>query len=127
MMLKGETLQKVLDALREVPGYFVIRDTAGREFVVARKEDFISGGNQEKQLPLPTTSSLAAAVRETAQRLDRTPEFILDSINREIADYHEEEREKEIDDLSVSFSGSKRGKHIHFEPITGDLPPELQE
>lgn len=140
-MLTGEILQKVFEVLRETPGYFVFRGTRGEEYVLARKEDFVSGNgspNSDRQLPLPTASSLAAAVRETAERLDRTPEFVLHSINREIADYHEEEREREIDDLSLSFdktppsaraSGGRqdKGKRIRFEPIHGDLPPELQD
>lgn len=145
MMLKGETLQKVLEILRETEGYFCFKDEAGEEFVVARKRDFggeSSGKNSEKQLelgPLPgnsagqATTSLAEAVRQTAEQFDTTPAFVLDSINREIARYSEEEREREIDDLSIE-AGKDRprppkrfGKKIRFEPITGDLSPELQE
>lgn len=138
MMLTGETLKKVFEVLHEMPGYFVFRDKTGEEYVLARKEDFAAGSelaNGETQLALPTTASLAAAVRETAERMDRTPEFVLNSINREIADYHEEEREREIDDLSLSFdqtqdkeaAARRRGKKVRFEPIHGDLPPELQD
>lgn len=149
MMLTGETLQKVLDILREAGGYFCFTDAAGEEFVVSRKGDFVDSEERmsEKQLPLPplhhtqagqATTSLAEAVRKTARQLDTTPEFILDSINKEIASYHQEEREREIDDLSLSFdktppfakaSGGRqdKGKRIRFEPIHGDLPPELQE
>ncbi|MEK7557070.1 MAG: hypothetical protein AAB538_03780 [Patescibacteria group bacterium] len=147
-MLTGETLQKLLDVLRETAGYFVFRDKAGEEYVLARKEDFMSGESAQgadKQLSLPplrssssagqATTSLVEAVRKTARQFDTTPEFVLDSINKEIANYHEEERERELDDLSVEAAGQGRpldrargkGKRIRFEPIHGDLPPELQE
>lgn len=140
MMLKGETLQKVLEILREAEGYFVFRDEMGAEFVLTRKEDFggaVGERSSEKQLELAPLrqgfAGLATAVRETAERMDTTPAFVLDSINREIARYTEEEREREIDDLSIE-AGKDRprppkrfGKKIRFEPITGDLPPELQE
>ena len=133
---------KVLEVLRETGGYFVFRDEGGEEYIVARRRDF-DGKKQpeaaERQLPLPSASSLAAAVRQTARRLDKTPEFILDSINREIANTYEEELERELDDLSVEAAGQggltatsagsrqARGKRVRFEPIHGDLPPELQE
>lgn len=133
MMLTGETFTKVLEVLRLAPGYFVFRDEAGEDYVVARKADFIGEGkaNPEKQLALPNASSLAQAVRETAQRQDTTPGFVLDSINREIAKYTNEQQEQMVDDLSLEAAAGpkpkKSGKHIRFEPISGDLAPELQE
>lgn len=133
-MLTGDTIKKALEVLREAGGYFVFFDESGEEFVVARKRDFGGGNNHqnhERQLPLPTTVSLAAAVRATAERLEKTPEFILDSINREIAKYTEEQREAQLDDLSLEAAHekprAKKGRQVHFEPILGDLPPELQE
>lgn len=140
MMFTGDVLQKALAVLREAGGYFVFRDEAGAEFVLTRKADFGGAGggkNSEKQLELGPLKEgfvgLATAVRETAERMDTTPGFVLDSINREIARYTEEEREREIDDLSVEAAKDRPrppkrfGKKIRFEPITGDLPPELQE
>lgn len=145
MMFTGEVLQQALGVLREAGGYFVFRDETGREFVLTRKEDFGGVGTTarlERQLELAPIregfAGLATAVRETAERMDTTPAFVLDSINREIARYTEEEREREIDDLSVSFEAghdrhgpplppARFGKKVRFEPITGDLPPELQE
>ena len=141
-MLAGDTFPKVLEVLRQTGGYFVFRDDSGEEYVVARRRD-VDGKSaaqaSERQLPLPSASSLAAVVRQTARRLDKTPEFILDSINREIANYHEEEMERELDDLSVEAAGrdgwaatsagsrQARGKRVRFEPIHGDLPPDLQD
>lgn len=127
----GATLKKILEVLKETGGYFVFRDEAGEEYIVAKKGDFsgASTNNSEKQLSLPTTSSLAKAVQETADRMEKTPDFVLDSINRQIAKYNDEEREREIDDLSLEAAAlpKNKGKHIRFEPIHGDLPPELQE
>lgn len=130
-MLAGDTLLKVIEVLKETGGYFVFRDEFGEEYVIAKKKDFgvANHSNSEKQLSLPTTSSLAKAVQETADRMDKTPDFVLESINRQIAKYNDEQREQEIDDLSLEAAAlpKNKGKHIRFEPIHGDLPPELQE
>ena len=131
-MLTGDLFTKILEVVRQTGGYFVFRDEMGGEYVVARKADFGGKAQEtpERQLALPNASSLAQAVRETAQRQDTTPEFVLNSINREIAKYTAEEQEKLVDDLSLEAAGTpkpKSGKKIRFEPISGDLAPELQE
>lgn len=132
-MLTGETFKKILEVLGETEGYFVFRDEKGREFVVAPKADFMKTeeqGNSERQLAFPSPSSLAQAVRETAEREETTPAFVIDSINREIAKYSNEQQELMVDDLSLEASASpkpKSGKKVRFEPISGDLAPELQE
>jgi len=123
MMITGETLNQLLDILNQIDGYVVVR-WKGQEFVITRRQSASPG----KQLALPTTSSLAKAVRKKARDEGETPASILDGINREIARYSVEEQEKEIDDLSLAFDNDhKQGKKIRFEPINGDLSPDLQE
>lgn len=108
-MPTGELLPTIFQILRQLDGYIVLRDEAGGEFIISRK----AKPAQDTQLPLPKAKPLAAAASP-----------VLDSINKEIARYSDENREKEIDDLSLEAA---KGKRVRFEPITGDLPPELQD
>lgn len=142
--MQGDFWYHVQAALRTGGGYYVWKDESGQEFVISRREDFEKQQESplsEKQLPLPTTASLAQAVSQAAHQLDTTPGDVLEQINHEIASWRVEEQEREIDDLGLPApraASRKRifisrpatpagGLKVRFEPIRGDLPPELQE
>lgn len=127
-------IENALAALHDLGGYFVFEDEHGEEFVLVRKQDFeVDEGNyyEERQLELP-----AAPKRD-----DLAADQVLDRINREIAAYHMQDEEERIDDLALDtsshedeeevFRRSQNGvpepKRVRFEPLRGDLSPDLQE
>lgn len=139
----------VIAALRELGGYFVFPAGDGREYVITAKEDFedLQQSVRDVQLALPG----AGEVEEVPSAGD-----MLDKINRDIAlfqwqqdqdrqgqDPEEEEMEFDSEEIEqgdmveeeeptlVGEELQKRAyeppRRIRFEPIRGDLPPELQE
>jgi hypothetical protein len=117
--MRGNPLPLILEALREVAGgYFVLRDGDEEYVIMPRREFEANGGNHEKevQLPLP----------EREVNLFE----ISDDINREIALYQAgqfEEATKLDPWVEEDGDDEEQGKRVRFEPLRGDLPPELQE
>jgi len=112
-MMSGD-IESVLRVLKQFSqGYFTLTDEVGDQFVIARKEEFEGRRKRvgEEQLPLPATPS---AEKDSADE-------VLDKINREIAMYQVQETQED-DDLGI-----RPTRKIQFEPLKGDLPPELQE
>jgi hypothetical protein len=140
-----ETLQPLLRVLSDLGGKFSFMDEEGNQFVLASKEVF--EGEQEKvqeqQLTLPQAETVSRAIRK---HIDPTLEDeVLDDINRDIALAYavKQELEEEVmDDLAAITEGDAEMEEakefssnrnipvpprIRFEPLRGDLPPDLQE
>lgn len=132
-MRGNTTLDNIIDVLRELGGYFTFTDATGEEYVIMRKQDMghlPSPANQsEVQLVLPPSPTLSV----------NTADLLLDRINRDIALY--QEAQEQFDDLAITEDEtditpetSTEGtapvpppRRVRFEPLRGDLPPELQE
>jgi hypothetical protein len=117
-MWGSEGWQAVAKALVELGGYFTFKDAVGHEFVIMRKEDFVppedtEGADRQLSLPAAPAEPLVSA------------EDVLERINRDIAIFQlhqdEEIEEEEGDD------DMEPPRRVRFEPLRGDLPPELQE
>lgn len=131
------SLEKIIEVLNEFGGYFTFNDDFGREFVVAPKEmvERDCCHVEEKQLALPETEATLDTDLPSADEM-------LDKINRDIALYKEqqdedlepvttesEELELVDDAVEMPISGDEvePPRRVRFEPLRGDLPPELQE
>lgn len=131
-----EALGPVLKVLGELGGRFMFTDDEGRQFVVASAEEWekIQGKQPEvtnqKSLPLPTgpvSPIRSFVIRSRADEL-------LDRINREIALFQTENAdetemdvpEEQPDDLGITAQEEQSPAKVKFEPLRGDLPPDLQ-
>lgn len=117
-MRGNKSLDELLAVLREWGGYFVFSHD-GEEFVVASKEEFegMERTNNEMQLELPS-SEVALADGD---------EDVLEKINRDIALFQKQFNDDEImeeDNEGLLDGGANK---VRFEPIKGDISPELQE
>lgn len=127
-MRGNETLNQILEVLRDLGGYFTFSDEVGEEYIIVRKQDAtaLQGGlpEPEVQLALPPSPPI------------NTADELLDRINRDIAMY--QEAQEQFDDLAISeevqdgasAEASKTlppPRRVRFEPLRGDLPPDLQE
>ncbi len=140
-----ETLQPILRVLNDLGGKFSFTDEEGNQFVLASKEAFEGEHEkvQEEQLTLPQAETVSRAIRK---HIDSSlQDDVLDNINRDIALAYavKQELEEEVmDDLAAISEGegeleearefdSNRNipvpPRIRFEPLRGDLPPDLQE
>lgn len=127
-MRGNETLNQILEILRDLGGYFTFSDEAGEEYIVIRKKDVPGLGGSapepEVQLALPPSPPV------------NTADELLDRINRDIAMY--QEAQEQFDDLAISEDAQDEvpteatkvlppPRRVRFEPLRGDLPPDLQE
>lgn len=147
-----DTLAPLLRVLRDLGGKFSFMDDEGNQFVLASKEALEEGAAlrqaQDKQLSLPQAQSVARAIRKHVD--SSIEDDVLERINRDIAlaanaeqdDMDEAEEgddlaelsEEEIsaeDDLGDSYvfppsSHVPKPPIIRFEPLKGDLHPDLQ-
>ncbi|MEX0909815.1 MAG: hypothetical protein WDZ75_00805 [Candidatus Paceibacterota bacterium] len=131
-----ETLSPILRVLSQLGGKFSFTDDEGRQFVIMRQEE-IQEIKKEKQLSLP-------AAPEKVHSADD----VLEKINREIASWQMQDEEElaeanQEEDRQEDFHRSQEGvpmppninnsenkeeepKRVRFEPLKGDLDPELQ-
>ena len=125
MMHDTHKLVSLVDALEHLNGYFVI-SVEGEELVVMRKEEFdkLKEGKKEVQL------GLHDAVHEESVNSEDNQEKI-DLLNQELAMYQEEmeydANASEDEILEDEDLGAGPRTKVRFEPIKGDLSPELQE
>ncbi len=128
--MKGETsLQRITFILKELGGYFTFFDDDGREFVVVRKEDAAKIANKVPETQLTLQPQLAPTPEPV------TADDVLEKINRDIAYFNAlQEDEGDFDDIGIDTekttpedSQLPPPKRVRFEPLRGDLPPELQE
>lgn len=146
-----DTLAPLLRVLRDLGGKFSFMDDDGNQFVLASKEameeDIVLRQAQDKQLSLPQAQSVARAIRKHVD--SSIEDDVLERINRDIAlaasAEQEEEGIEELDDLAevgdeeVSTDDDLGDSYvfppsphvpkpplIRFEPLKGDLHPDLQ-
>jgi hypothetical protein len=143
----GKSLEVIVAALKGMGGgYFVLRDDDDAQYVVMPVQEFeklSAKPADEVQLSLPSasarTSSPAPARRPaetavssaaSAAAAEVDADEVLERINREIALYQESQQEEAAELLGAAgdeAAASEAGKRVRFEPLRGDLPPELQE
>jgi hypothetical protein len=142
----GGPLDLVLAALKELGGYFVWADAVGDEYVVMSRRDFEARtkGSREAQL------DLLGASAQTAGPADRwTADDMLEKINRDLALYQLQQEDQVVEEETdgekalteengdqlplppkpstfAKALADKQGKRVRFEPLHGDLPPDLQ-
>ena len=124
--LKDE-LAPVLRLLKDLNGTFTFADDEGNVFELARKREQVAASPVvagEQQLPLLSSHAVEAAVRQHAPEL---ADDVIEAINRDIAlSQANEEIDVQEDDLALPFEDENVQK-VRFEPLKGDLPPELQD
>jgi len=132
-MTGGGLIETVLRALKELGGYFVWRADDGEEYVIISRRDFEARqiAAQEEQLEL-----LGQAGRSEAFGGLKTADDVLDKINRDLALFQlQREEEGNPEDVEEVIDGNGDpvplppigGKRVRFEPLRGDLPPDLQD
>lgn len=140
-------LAPVLRVLSQLGGYFVFTNPQGEQFVVSSKEEFEARREKEKterQLPLTAVHTTQRPRMDEEEIVDIIASSV-DMLNREIALSKEPQDEQiGMDDLGLEIGeepqvvedGSLQREYelpsipplrVKFEPIRGDLPPELQE
>lgn len=121
-MANDSKIQAAFEALRQLGGYFVWSDE-GEEFVLIRKEDFdqISRGPAEVQLELDTVDETEPSPTSDSAYIDK--------INQQLAtQYNNDETDLlDFDDIEEEATDQGVRKKVRFEPIRGDISPELQE
>lgn len=124
-----DQLEPILSVLRSTDGYFVFRDREGEEYVLVRALDLknMSESSDEKQLPLPKAEPRqVSGMHGSGHTLDE----VLERINREIALFQaqrEESMSVQEEENEREDSREQPSLRVRFEPLRGDLPPELQE
>lgn len=131
-----EALAPILDVLKQLGGKFTFMDEEGTQFVLA-SADVLEGAQkqEEQQLSFPQADSVAKALRKHVD--SSLADDVIDRVNRDIAlAASAEHEEDEIEDVIDAEEASLEEAHsynppkpprIRFEPIKGDLAPELQE
>lgn len=121
-MANESKIQAAFEALKQLGGYFVWSDE-GEEFVLIRKVDFdeITRGSAEVQLELDTI--------EETEPFPNSDSAYIDKINQQLAtQYNNNEAALlDFDDIEEEATDQEVRKKVRFEPIRGDLSPELQE
>jgi len=132
-MKTGGSFDAVISALKALGGFFTFEADDGSEYVVIGKKEFedMKHAAAEKQL------DLLSSPRQVPQ--PASPDQMLEKINRDIANWQMYQHESDLDealdmedDLGLNDMESKsfdlaQGKKVRFEPLKGDLSPDLQE
>ena len=115
-MRGNRSFEDLLDVLQEWDGYFVFHHE-GEEFVIGRKEELerVSSEESEIQLELPSAE----------QSLAEGDADVLERINRDIALFQEQFIDDDIVDEDIP--SNDEATKVRFEPLRGDLAPDLQE
>lgn len=130
-MRGNDTLTAILAILKELDGYFVFTDEHDEEFVIAPRHKVTivdSAVTKEQQLRLePVATPFASDMHES----------LLEDMNRAIALTRDTEQDVAFDDIGVAVGEYESSvevssdlpppRRVRFEPLRGDLPPELQE
>lgn len=131
--MKGEdTLSAILAALQHVDGYFVCEGPDGEEYIIAPKSfvdlnDTVSHSETQLRLEpvreaIDTPEGLAKINHDLALARDMTEAIAEDFDDLGIASEPEYSLSPESDGPAMPPP-----RRVRFEPIRGDLPPELQE
>jgi len=118
-------LEAITLVLKDLKGFFTFSTVHG-EYVVVRKEDFaqLQTAASETQLSLvPPAADLPTEETKTINKdiaLSRTAEDLFSS--------EADSEQSQVDDLAIdSEADVEEGRRVRFEPLRGDLPPDLQE
>lgn len=121
-MVNDEKIAGLIKALKQLGGYYVWM-AEGEEFVIMRKKDFDSKGKETKEV------QLGLRVDEETDSEGDDEESYISQVNEQlVAQYGEDEAEMSDfnagEDERVELGMRKK---VRFEPLRGDLSPELQE
>ncbi|OGY31268.1 MAG: hypothetical protein A3C02_01470 [Candidatus Andersenbacteria bacterium RIFCSPHIGHO2_02_FULL_45_11] len=139
-----EALAPILDVLQQLGGKFTFMDDEGRAFVLASKDALEDeqalrqAEGKQQQLVFPQADSIAKALRKHVD--SSLGDDVIERINRDIAlaaSSEQLESQDEIEELIEETEGIEvettpsyplppKPPRIHFEPIKGDLAPDLQ-
>ncbi len=136
-----EAVEPILRVLSQLGGHFTFTGRQGEQFVIIRKDELDgmkADGAKGKQRELPLMSRRVAGVEE--QAVPESADEVLDLINQDISLYtkmrQEDEAlaqeilaeiEKEEPQSTLFETPLPPPTRVRFEPLRGDLPPELQE
>lgn len=135
MMSKSQHLRdELLPAMRVLKalgGTISFYDEDGEQFVITRSAD-IQQKSEELQLTLPTADVVSDAIRRNVEDID---EEVLERINRDIALSVSDDEDQQDFDRAVmpegdddAFDGPTPPPiRVKFEPLKGDLSPDLQD
>lgn len=136
-MKKEAILEQAIAVLEELGGYFSFKSASQREYVLIGKAELekLQQAVKEVQLAFPADRALS--------REQLTADDLLEKINRDIAVFQLQQEEDEmaeepvveevfIEDMAQieeeqEMSAMPPPRRVRFEPLRGDLPPELQE
>ncbi len=121
-------LKKIVSVLGELGGTYTFNGYDGQEYIVMSKQDYAAHIRQASEQQLDLLSAEKHQIVDSA-------DAVLEKINRDIAIYQLLQEEQYIDDQTNviqelgydDLAISSGGKKVRFEPLRGDLPPELQE
>ncbi len=129
-----ETLEPILGILNDLGGKFTFLDDDGNKFILASEEALEAEQEEttyeiEQQLSLPQADTVSRAIRKHVD--SSIQDDVLERINRDIALAYAVEQEAgeeldEIEEIAVT-PDYPQPPRIRFEPLRGDLPPDLQE
>lgn len=126
---ENETLAEIARLLAAQGGRYEFT-YAGRDFVVLAAEDLTDAVQPGYQSTLPMRVSGTARLAQNERGRDEGDEAVLERINRDIALYRQQVAEEPAPGVGVLDEGELLAAaplRVHFEPLRGDLPPELQE
>lgn len=116
-----DVLGPVLRVLKGLGGKFVFTDSDGDTFVLMSKAELTRVRQKQEQLPLPPARAVEAAVRQHAPDI---AEDVIEAINRDIA-LSQNQPDVAGDDFSLPLAPP--APKLRFEPLKGDISPDLQE
>ncbi|MEX1997230.1 MAG: hypothetical protein WEA04_00930 [Candidatus Andersenbacteria bacterium] len=125
-----DVLNHIVATLQELGGYFSFPADDGEEVIIGFKKDVESWqqkNTEEVQLVFPPVKEGQADASS-----------VLDKINQDIALYRAQQQQEEaFDDIGLGqvsvleateqSSPLPPPRRVRFEPLRGDLPPDLQE
>jgi hypothetical protein len=132
--LLGKILEPLLNILKRFGGYYLFRSHSGEQYVIMSRSEFDRREEavSEHQLPLPAALSAASSAGDVLERINR--EIALYQLQQAEEDVGEEpEAEEQASQLPAQATMTTieveqtPPRRIRFEPLRGDLPPELQE
>lgn len=137
MMSKSQHLRdELLPAMRVLKalgGTISFYDEDGERFVITCASDNDKQRSSDHQLALPTADVVSNAIRKN---LDNIEEGVLERINRDIALSVSTEDQQGFEGV-VELEENEGDKlfdgptpppiRVKFEPLKGDLPPDLQD
>lgn len=132
------SLEAIAGILQDVKGWFTFSTAAG-EYVVIKQEDFtaLRAGALEEQLSLPVTPTQKISDYSGLDDENSEPDVAIwlsgldvDSsaaIADEVDNLGLGDRQEAFDAERFLGDRDRAGIKVRFEPLRGDLPPDLQE